>query len=85
MAFKMKGWSGSPINQNSPMKQGGVYTCPECQAEFELPEDLMYHMEEHLSGDTGTGTPGSQYTGVKRNTGGGGGGGKKKGLFRRRD
>ena len=74
MGFKMK----------SPIRQLSSYTCPECQAVFEDPADLMDHMEQiHLSGDTGTGEPGSQYTGVKRNRGGGGGK-KKKGLFRRR-
>ena len=73
MAFKMK----SPLRQN-------LYVCPECGAEFELPEYLAEHMAEHLSGDTGTGTPGSQYTGVKRNRGGGGGE-KKKGLFKTRN
>jgi len=82
MGFKMKR-KGFPMNQNSPMKQGGIYECPECGAAFELPEDLADHMADHLSGDTGTGTPGSQYTGVKRNRGGGGG--KKKGLFKRRN
>ncbi len=72
----------TPTKMKSPVKQLSSYTCPECQAVFELPEDLVEHMEEvHLSGDTGTGTPGSDYTGVKRNRGGGK---KKKGLFRRR-
>ena len=81
MAFKMKR-KGFPMNQNSPMKQSGVYTCPECGEVFELPEYLAEHMEEHLSGDTGTGTPGSQYRGVKRNRGNFGK--KIKSLFRRR-
>ena len=49
MGFKMK----------SPIRQLSSYTCPECQAVFEDPADLMDHMEEiHLSGDTGTGEPG---------------------------
>jgi hypothetical protein len=81
MAFKMKR-RGFPMNQNSPMKQGGVYECPECDAVFELPEDLAEHMADHLSGDTGIGTPGSQYTGVKRNRGNFGK--RIKSLFRRR-
>ena len=65
----------------SPLQQN-LYTCPECGAQFELPEYLAEHMEEHLSGDTGTGTPGSQYTGVKRNRGNFGK--RIKSLFRRR-
>ena len=46
-------------------EQAPLYTCQECGAEFELPEDLADHYEEHLSGgpqidiqigdDTGTG------------------------------
>ena len=56
-------------------EQAPLYTCVECGAEFELPEDLADHYEEHLSGgpqidiqigdDTPTGTGG---------TSGGGGG-----------
>ena len=73
----------TPTKMKSPVKQLSSYTCPECQAVFELPEDLAEHMAEiHLSGDTGTGTPGSQYTGVKRNRGNFGK--KIKSLFRRR-
>tara|TARA_R110002096_G_scaffold208388_1_gene394935 strand:+ start:93 stop:350 length:258 start_codon:yes stop_codon:yes gene_type:complete len=84
MGFKMKGSSFKMGNTttNSPVKQLSSYTCPECQAVFENPEDLVDHMEEvHLSGDTGTGTPGSQYDGVKRNRDDVPK--KKKGLFRR--
>ena len=50
-------------------EQAPLYTCVECGAEFELPEDLLSHYEEHLSGgpqidiqigdDTSTGTGGT--------------------------
>ena len=50
-------------------EQALLYTCVECDAEFELPEDLLSHYEEHLSGgpqidiqigdDTSTGTGGT--------------------------
>ena len=72
----------APTKMKSPMKQSNLYTCPECGAKFELPEYLAEHMEEHLSGDTGTGTPGSDYAGVKRNRGNFGK--RIKSLFRRR-
>jgi len=39
----------------SPMKQLPLYTCPECGAEFELPEELAAHFEDHLSGGPGGG------------------------------
>ena len=37
-------------------EQAPLYTCPECGAEFELPEDLADHLaDEHLSAGTGGG------------------------------
>lgn len=72
----MKGWSGSPMNQNSPMKQM-VYGCPECPEEFETFAQLGQHMQIHLSGDPSAGpgrNPGGDPTHVNTddNTGGGG-------------
>lgn len=62
----MKGWSGSPMNQNSPMKQGGLVECPECGWSIEATSDpgydqmlLMDHVQDvHMGGSTGPGTPG---------------------------
>ena len=58
----MKGWSGSPMNQNSPMKQGGMEICPECGEIFEGQDafaQMAQHIHEaHLGGGPGTGTPG---------------------------
>ena len=56
MAFKMRGWS------NSPIKQGGLEYCPECGDVFEG-EDAYAQMaqhifEEHFGGGPGSGTPG---------------------------
>ena len=75
MVFKMKGWSGSPMNQNSPMKQGGLVECPECDWEIEATNDpaydqqlLMEHvLDIHLGGSTDPGTPG--YTPTIRDEG----------------
>lgn len=66
MAFKMRGWSGSPMSQNSPMKQGGLVECPECNWSIEATNDpgydqmlLMDHVQDaHMGGSTGPGTPG---------------------------
>jgi hypothetical protein len=68
MAFKMKGWSGSPMKQM-------VYDCPECGAEFETFAQLGQHMQSHFSGDPSAGpgrNPGGDPTHVSTddNTGG---------------
>jgi hypothetical protein len=64
----------APGKMKSPMKQPGLYTCQECGATFELPEELAIHYQDaHLSGGEGP----SIYD-RKWPWGTGGGGGKKK-------
>ena len=67
MAFKMKGSSFKMNNTttNSPLQQGGVLTCDECDWTDESLGEPMdtaiinaHYMSEHGSPGPGTGTPG---------------------------